>query len=635
MSQAPVLIPYPRHLDMQKGFCKLKPEQRILLDTSGPELGDLGILAQNMLREAANLQWPLTAYPDLPPRQLGLRLALNPHLHGPEGYHLHIYTRVIEIEASDRAGLFYGLMTLRQLLRQYPPDGLPCLLIRDWPDYKHRGLMLDISRDKVPTLPSLYQLVDQLAELKLNQLQLYTEHTFAYTDHEEVWKNASPLTGEEILHLDRYCRERFVELVPNQNSFGHLTRWLQHRRYRPLAEVPETGFFHPLQEKQIYEPFSLCPLDPGSLDLLSGWYRELLPHFSSRQFNIGCDETFDLGQGRSKEACEKQGTGRVYLEFLTKILTLASRQGHVPQFWGDIVLNHPALIPEIPRPSIALNWGYEADHPFETECKAFADAGIPFYVCPGTSSWNTLVGRTDNAFGNLEVAASEGLKNQAMGYLITDWGDNGHWQPWAVSLLPLAYGAGLGWQVAQNTGKTAEEHDFLRAANVHLFRATEGQVAETVADLGNVYLTPEVLIKNQSVLFYLLQNPELPLGEGKTVGLNLAALKSTKQALDKLLSRQETLQSQRNDGNLMLDEFRWGTQMALHACRLAMVRLQAKNLAIPELPEDIRKSLADDWRGLMRDHQRLWLARNRPGGLNESLARMQKLLNLYETSATV
>jgi hexosaminidase len=75
--------------------------------------------------------------------------------------------------------------------------------------------------------------------------------------------------------------------------------------------------------------------------------------------------------------------------------------------------------------------------------------------------------------------------------------------------------------------------------------------------------------------------------------------------------------------------------MALHACRLAMVRLQAKNLAIPELPEDIRKSLADDWRGLMRDHQRLWLARNRPGGLNDSLARMQKLLNLYETSATV
>jgi hexosaminidase len=629
MSKAPVLIPYPRHLEVQKGYCKLKETQHILLETAGPDLSRLGLLAQNLLRESANLQWSLSAYPELPPSQVGLRLSLNPHLHGPEGYHLHIYTRVIEIEASDSAGLFYGLMTLRQLFRQFPPDGLPCMLIRDWPDFKHRGFMLDISRDKVPTLASIYQFVEQMAEFKLNQLQLYTEHTFAYTDHQEVWKNASALTGEEILHLDRFCREHFIELVPNQNSFGHLTRWLKHPRYRALAEVPKEGFFHPLQQKQIYEPFSLCPLDSGSLDLLSGWYRELLPHFRSRQFNIGCDETFDLGQGRSKEACEKNGTGRVYLDFLTKILALASRQGHVPQFWGDIILNHPALIPEIPKPSIALNWGYEADHPFETECKAFSEAGIPFYVCPGTSSWNTLVGRTDNALGNLEKAAKEGLRNQAIGYLITDWGDNGHWQPWAVSLYPLAFGAGLAWHVEQNS-----QQNFNLAADIHLFRSTESKMSEFVEKLGNTYLKPKVLIKNQSVLFYILQNPEEPLGEGKTEGLQLQALKTTKQWLDQLSTSQDSLQSQRSDGNLVLDEFRWATQMTMHACRMAMVRLQTKTQVIPELPEDIRKSLAEDWRGLMRDHQRLWLARNRQGGLSDSLARMQKLLNLYETSVT-
>src|SRR5690606_11763612 len=116
--------------------------------------------------------------------------------------------------------VFYGAVTLIQLLEQAGAS-LPCLRISDRPDFVDRGVMLDVSRDKVPTMETLYRLVDRLASWKINQLQLYTEHTFAYRHHPEVWAKASPLTGEEILRLDAYCRERFIELVPNQNSFGH------------------------------------------------------------------------------------------------------------------------------------------------------------------------------------------------------------------------------------------------------------------------------------------------------------------------------------------------------------------------------------------------------------------------------
>src|SRR6185369_4793545 len=98
--------------------------------------------------------------------------------------------------------------------------------------------MLDISRDKVPTMKTLYELVDLLASWKINQLQLYTEHTFAYRNHEDVWKKASPMTAEEIRDLDEYCAERFIDLVPNQNSFGHMERWFEHPEYLQLAEAP-------------------------------------------------------------------------------------------------------------------------------------------------------------------------------------------------------------------------------------------------------------------------------------------------------------------------------------------------------------------------------------------------------------
>jgi len=174
--------------------------------------------------------------------------------------------------------------------------------------------MLDVSRDKVPTMDTVLALVDLLASWKINQLQLYTEHTFAYCNHPEAWANASPFTGHEILELDAYCRERHIELVPNQNSFGHMERWLKHPRYLPLAEAPN-GFDTPWGEHRSY-PSAQCPLDPGSLELMGSLYDELLPHFSSRLLNVGCDETWDLGQGRSKEECAKHGTGRVYLDYI-------------------------------------------------------------------------------------------------------------------------------------------------------------------------------------------------------------------------------------------------------------------------------------------------------------------------------
>ncbi len=66
--------------------------------------------------------------------------------------------------------------------------------MRDHPDLPVRGVMLDISRDKVPTMATLEAVIDRLASLKVNQVQLYSEHTFAYRNHPEVHAAASPST---------------------------------------------------------------------------------------------------------------------------------------------------------------------------------------------------------------------------------------------------------------------------------------------------------------------------------------------------------------------------------------------------------------------------------------------------------
>ena len=335
----------------------------------------------------------------------------------PEGYRLIIAREEIRIVASSYTGAFYGIMTLKQIFRQ-TKESLPCLEIEDWPDLGRRGLMLDISRNKVPTMQTLTRLVNMLSEWKLNELQLYTEHTFAYAHHADVWKHASPLTAKEVLFLNNYCRDRCIELVPNQNSFGHLRPWLSHTRFRCLAEAP-----YGCMTKWGYQdgPFSLCPIDPGSIRLLEEWYDELLPLFSSNRFNVGCDETVDLGQGRSQEACRQQGVGRVYLDFLQKIHDLVARRAKTMLFWADIVREHPKLLHELPREAVALEWGYEASHDFSKNAERLAQAGIPFYVCPGTSTWNSIGGRNDVAKENIRRAVEAGLAYSAQGLLLTDW----------------------------------------------------------------------------------------------------------------------------------------------------------------------------------------------------------------------
>lgn len=114
----------------------------------------------------------------------------------PEGYALTIGKGGIEIAFHDTPGLRAAMATLRQLVREYGRR-LPCVRIRDWPDFLRRGVMLDVSRGRVPKLETLLDLVDRLADFKINELQLYTEHTFAYRKYKSAWKGWAHLTGRK------------------------------------------------------------------------------------------------------------------------------------------------------------------------------------------------------------------------------------------------------------------------------------------------------------------------------------------------------------------------------------------------------------------------------------------------------
>ncbi len=627
MQNLPILLPTPRNIQLSEGVCTLSKENNIIL--LNLDYAQAGLFSAARLRDAlkaftkTEMQINASHLSDTKNVAATLRVAE----HFPikrQGYHLKVTPQGIEIEAVDEAGLFYGCCTLIQLTQYYSPafnplsemprGNLPCMEISDAPDFPNRGVLLDISRDKVPTMNTLLDLVDLLASWKINQLQLYTEHTFAYLQHPEVWAEASPFTGEEIMRLDAYCRERFIELVPNQNSFGHMERWLKIPRYTPLAETQQ-GFEFPWGPSET-PYFSLCPLDPGSLILLQSLYDELLPHFSSRQFNVGCDETFDLGQGRSKTECARLGTGRVYLDFLLIIYKEVKTRGFQMQFWGDIIMAHPELVPELPEDSIALEWGYEADHPFDEHGAKFAQAGLSFYVCPGTSAWNSIAGRTENCLANLANAAQNGIRHGADGYLVTDWGDNGHWQALPISYLGFAAGAAYSWCFQSN-----RELDIQAVLNHYAFWDLSQTMGKLAYTLGNIYRLVGVETPNESELFYILQNSidkwNKHLNPEKAILAFQHALNTIDQA-GELLPQINLL---REDNEILRREFDLTVALLKHACMRGLYGYGATKYS--------KSFLANDLDQIVDEYREIWLLRNRPGGLEDSLARFTETKTAY------
>lgn len=612
------LLPTPRHLFLSGTNSQLLENGLIVIDSPDPQaLVFTAHQLQQTLNQFTGVNWDIVAGKSVPPDQIRLALMIVPGSIGhPQGYSLTITPERIDIVAEQPAGVFYAAQTLRQLLQQRGAT-LPLLRCRDWPDFANRGVMLDISRERVPTMQTLYDLVDLLAAWKINQLQLYTEHTFAYRNHPEVWAQASPITSEQILALDAYCHERFIELVPNQNTFGHLTPWLTLDRYRHLAEAPEgcdTRWGH------FDNPFSLDPGNPGSLELVRSMLDELLPHFSCRQVNVGCDETVDLGMGASKARVSELGIGRVYFEFLMKIYHEVKARGRTMQYWGDIIMEHPELTPELPRDAIALEWGYEADHPFDQHGALFAASGVPFYVCAGTSSWNTIAGRTDNTIGNLRNAAKNGMQHGAVGYMITDWGDNGHWQPLPVSYLGFTYGAALAW-----SGDANHNLDMLRTLDVHVFKDSNSVMGRLVYDLGNVHQETGIQLHNSTSLFHILQASPEKIREFLSTGASqqdiVANFQRTLNRIDEIMSPMERSNMQRPDATLVKRELSWTADMLRHACRRLFWALGETQVTATDLAQDAGR--------LIVEFSDIWHARCRPGGFEKSVARMEKMRGGY------
>lgn len=375
---------------------------------------------------------------------------------GEQYYELSITPEGVTIRGTETS-IFYGMQTLIQIVEQSGAK-LPGVEIRDFPALPHRGFYHDMTRGRIPTLAWMKKLADKMARYKMNELQLYMEHTYLFRDFSEVWRDDDPMGPEEILELDAYCRERGIELVPSISTCSHLYKLLRTKQWKHLCELndPDQEPFN-AWAKMAHHTIDIS--NGESMELVKKMLREFRPLFHTKKFNICGDETFDLGKGKSASYCEEKGLGNAYVEFVSELCRFVKTLGCQPMMWGDVVSEYPDMLDRFPEDTIFLNWGYDGAVS-EESTKIFGERMVTFYNCPGVSGWSRLCNDYKNAYENIRRMAEYAKANQGVGLLNTDWGDFYHTVHPEFSFIGMIYGAQFAW------GDSMEKEELNQAVSV-------------------------------------------------------------------------------------------------------------------------------------------------------------------------
>jgi hypothetical protein len=542
-----------------------------------------------------------------------------------ESYVLNVDETGVLLAAKSEEGVFYGVQTLRQLIRPAPrPDMvvLPYVKIADWPALRYRGLSVDISRGPIPTEDQMRLVIRTLAEYKMNMLSFYMEQVFTYTHSPGVAPEGAEITPELIKRLAEYARDYHVELVPQQQMFGHLHHMLKFDLYSPMAELPHGHVLAAGNEK--------------AFDWVRQAAMQLAEVFPGTFLHIGCDETVELGRGQSKARADKIGVGAVYMERMARVMELLRPLNRRVMFWGDIALKHPELISKLPRDLVAMTWAYDPRPDYSKMILPFRENGMDVFVCPGLSNWHQIYPNLSDATVNINNFVRDGKRLGAIGMLNTDWEAGGEvlfhmawypvvfsaaaaWQPGSVDTA--AFDRAFDWAFYRNDGETFirairnlnRVHDLLRAAGDHL-----GMWCDACDGL--LWFDPFSRYGAERVRRFVPAAPELRrIAEQTAIDLASAAPQARKNRFTLPYLR---FAAKRLDALGMRLEF--AKEIGdLYREATADPRVAPQSLAeINGLMEDLQNSALQ----LKNEYRNLWLAENRPYFLDTVLVRYD-----YET----
>ena len=372
-----------------------------------------------------------------------------------QAYRLTINRNFVRMEATTNTGLFYATQSLKQLYRyaflqsKGNEIALPCATITDWPNFKIRAWQDDISRGPIVSMDYLKRLIPQMAECKLNAFSLYTEHTFKTQCHPDI-APTDAFTAEEIKELEEFCRPYHIQIIGNQQCFGHFEEILCNPFYSHLADTK----------------WNLNPAKEETYKFLEDHLREVARAYKSPYFNINCDETESLGQGYAKAYVDSIGAEKVYYQHINRVNRMLRPYRKRVMMWGDIADQHPEILDNLDDDIFLIAWSYVDKNDFDDFLKPYKESGRSFFVAPGVSLSERVWPKHYEFKKNITNLCRDGYKNGALGVINTCWDDFGE------SLTNCAlYGLALGAEMSWNAVSTKERNTEANFTN-HFFGST-------------------------------------------------------------------------------------------------------------------------------------------------------------------
>lgn len=526
-----------------------------------------------------------------------------------EAYVLEIAEDGIQIQSSCEEGAFRAVTSLFQLYKR-GNGTIAFATVSDRPDFERRAYMLDISRGRMPKPETIKRLIDLLALLKYNEFQLYMENfCFAYPLFPEVTEGFDCLTPEDIKELDAYSRDRFIDLVPNQNCLGHMGAWLDRKEYKHL-EVTDG------KEKT----FTVNPLLPEAQELVEKIFDSLLPSFSSDNVNIGLDEAYGLGRFQLEEYCKKYGKDTLFMEHLCRVSDyIRNKHGKRVQFWSDMIIGYPETLARLPKDATLLEWGYELrnERIMEGHCRFLKEKGIRFYMCPSCNTHFSLTGRFEVSAYNIRTSAELGRMYGAKGCMLTDWSmdQEGHPHSLIWSYLPISLGGQHFWNIEEEQKGLIMETYFERLSESFLdFFVFDGEsVAKHLHRLGNYHLLEPERVRLGTMCGMTLWQPLDKTSYGAFFDLKACGdafyFNNVIRYIKEILEEIQAL----SVDEVHLQEITVGARSVILAAELCKLRMGEK------ISEEKAKSLISLINTLKSEFEALWKVQNYEEGVQQFL----------------
>jgi hexosaminidase len=315
--QLPGVIPGPASLVSGEGQFTVAAGTRLLCAANNPDCDWVAGYFVTLMKRSRGLQLaPGTGDVAAAPHgAILLRLSGDAGQMPPEGYRLDITADGVTVAAQSRAGLFYGLVTLWQLLTQEQRAAtsidLASVHITDAPRFAMRGLMVDSSRH-FQSAEFIKSFIDTMALHKLNVLHWHLTDDQGWrieikkyprltsvgawrTPDESGLKDIDPATGkprpyggyytqDQIRDIVAYARDRNITIIPEIEMPGHATAAIAAYPQLGSGEAPkgvETGWgIFP----QLYN------VDDTTFGFLEDVLTEVMELFPGTYIHIGGDE---------------------------------------------------------------------------------------------------------------------------------------------------------------------------------------------------------------------------------------------------------------------------------------------------------------------------------------------------------